>query len=249
LKEQMMTWQDRQLQLYAVAQQRESRVVDELRARIEERREKARAMTGRLDVSPEAIRTAAAKLEDLRTTLELDAAGGAARRKAIEEGIARIGDREEKRVKEDPAAVELDKVVKAREQMLERLQKAYEAAQVSAADVGQAQAAVAEAKARVAIRRSDVATATGGELLAQLNRELTMLSIDTLEKRVRLELIEKQLARLKDVPALLDGIEADQAALSRALVRLEAVIVQSQDLERRLASMRPPMFIVQRSEP
>jgi hypothetical protein len=70
-----------------------------------------------------------------------------------------------------------------------------------------------------------------------------------LEKRVRLDLIEKQLARLKDVPTLLDTIEADQAALTRALVRLEATTVQSQDLERRLASMRPPMLIVQRSEP
>src|SRR5260221_288239 len=143
LKEQQLQWQDRQVELRAVAQKRESQAVDELRARIEARRDKAREVTGRLDVSPEAIRTAAAKLEDLRTMLELDAVGGAARRKGIEEGIAKISDREEKRVKENPAVVELINVVKAREQSLDRVPKMYDASPTSAADLRLDESAVA----------------------------------------------------------------------------------------------------------
>jgi hypothetical protein len=253
LEQQFDAWRDRQVEMMHVEKDRQRGAVAELSDSIEDRRNKARAMTGRLDVSPDAIRATAAKLEDQRMTLELELAGAGARRKAIEERIAEISARGEKSVKEDEAAAQLEQVVKIREQSLELVRKQYQAgAAASVMDVSKEEAAVAEAKARVALRRSDVAAAAGGgELLGQLNRDLTMLSIDVLEKQVRVELIEKHLARLRDVPSLLDKIESDQAALGRARMKLEADQAQAEDMDRRLSTMRPPMVIVEtlRDEP
>jgi hypothetical protein len=252
LERQHADWRDRQVEMILVEKDRQMRAAQELAVHIEDRRNKARAMTGRLDVSPDAIRATAARLEDQRMTLELDLAGASARRKAIEERIAEISARGEKSVKSDEATVQLEQVVKVREQALDMARKAYQAgAGVTVLDMSKEEAAVAEAKARVALRRSDVAAAGGGELLAQLNRELTMLSIDVQEKQVRMELIEKQLARLRDVPSLLDSIESDQGALGRARMKLEAIQAQAEDMDRRLSAMRPPMVIVEtfRDEP
>jgi hypothetical protein len=246
LEQQFDVWRGTQLEMIHAEKDRQMRAVEELAAQIEDRRNKARSMTGRLDVSPDAIRATAAKLEDQRMTLELELAGSSARRKAIEERIAEISARGEKSIKGDEAAAQLEQVVKIREQSLDLIRKQYQAGSGAAMEVSKEEAALAEAKARVALRRSDVAAAAGGgELLAQLNRELTMLSIDVQEKQVRTELIEKQLARLRDVPSLLDSIESDQAALGRARMKLEAIQAQAEDMDRRLSAMRPPMVIVE----
>jgi hypothetical protein len=249
LEQQFADWRDRQVEMIQVERRRQMQAVEELAVRIEDRRNKARTMTGRLDVSPDAIRATAAKLEDQRMTLELELAGSSARRKAIEERIAEISARGEKGIKGDEATAQLEQVVKIREQSLALIRKQHEAGVVATVtEVSKEEAALAEAKARVALRRSDVAAAAGGgELLSQLNRELTMLSIDVQERHVRMELIEKQLARLRDVPSLLDTIESDQAALGRARMKLETIQAQAEDMDRRLSAMRPPMVIVETS--
>ncbi|MBA3272986.1 MAG: hypothetical protein H0T11_03820, partial [Chthoniobacterales bacterium] len=162
------------------------------------------------------IQDAAATMDAERQRLELENVGKTARRRAIEEHIAEQAARIAARVKEDPIAAELEKVVQAREVSVKRAQKLHESAAAPASDVSDAVATAAEARAKLLQRRLDAGTEVGGETLEALNRELTTLSIDLHEIEARFDFVKKELEKLSEATRALSDISYLEAAIAEA---------------------------------
>src|SRR5439155_14440151 len=109
-------------------------------------RAKLRDMTHRVDVSPETLRSAITRVEDERDKLSLDAEAMAVRRKAVEATIAKISKSAEEQMKSDRIAVELQKLVNAREAEVKRVQDLSVNKAVAQAELEAAEARLAEAR-------------------------------------------------------------------------------------------------------
>jgi len=189
-----------------------------------------RALTHRLDVSPEALQKAAAHLDEQLETLELDEVGSAARRKATEAAIKQEMDRVEKHANDDPVAAELQNVVKAREAQLQRLREMFKAAVVSQAEVEATAASIAEAKAKLAERQQSAVGGIDGESVASLRRDLLNLSIVEQERQARMQYLKMQQQRLSQAMDSLAGIQERKYDVDRARARVE----RAQDWAERL---------------
>lgn len=190
-------------------------------ATLEKSQQELRALTHRLDVSPEALQKAAAHLDEQLETLELDEVGSAARRKATEEAIKQEMDRVEKRVSADPVAGELQNVVKAREAQLERLKQMFKAAVVSQAEVDATAASIAEAKAKLAERQQSAVGGIDGESVASLRHDLLSLSILEQERQARMQYLKMQQDRLSQAMNNLTAIQERKYEVERARAQLQ----------------------------
>jgi chromosome segregation ATPase len=201
-------------------QEAESELQD-ARERLSHQEAVIREKTGRVDASLAPIREAIPKLEEQRQTLKLEVVGKQARQEALAKTIDRLAKSAEERTRSDPVAEELDKVVKLRIVALERMRKLRENAAVSEAEVAAAEVPIAEARAKLLERREAVAQASGGELLAALNRELSMISIDVAEAEAKLDSIEKLLKQFGSVQGELSDAEQARREWARASDRAE----------------------------
>lgn len=183
--------------------------------------------TSRVDVTHRSLETYANTLEQELDTLMLEHVGAQARTGSIEEAIAEQTARAQKQVTADEVAQELQKVVDARIKQFERTQQASRAAAVPTSAVDEAEANVAEARARLAERRQTMFATAGGDLLSALNRELLMLNIAEQERNAKIQYVKGQLDRIR--PSLnssraMDRLEQqsldifkDEQALRRAI--------------------------------
>jgi hypothetical protein len=204
--------------------------LDELRAAFRNVEHEIRQTTGRADVSVEAIRASVPKLDEERQTLKLQVIGKEARQAALAATIERLAKAAAERASGDPVAAELQKVVDAREQAVKMNQAAHEAASVSAREVADAEAVLAEARARLLERRDAVARASGGELLEALNRELATLSIDAAESQAKLAALDALLAKYVDAEELLgraDDVRRERQRREDALRKAESRLAEA----------------------
>lgn len=195
--------------------------VDKTRNELRRLEDQVREATGRIDATTEQVRAAAPKLEEERQALKLAVVGKQARLDAITQTIARLSKAAEQRAKDDAVAVELEKVVNAREVAYQRIKDLYGAGQAGMSELVQAEVPIAEARAKLLERRDAVAQNSGGELLSVLNRELAMVSIDVAEARAKLAALEEQLQRFDGVRDELDGAEQLRLTQTRLLRSLE----------------------------
>jgi chromosome segregation ATPase len=214
----------------------------ETQAQLQRRRAGLRDITHRVDVSPETLRGAITRLEDERDKLALDAESQAVRKKAIEQTIAKIAETAEKQMKTDRIAVELEKLVASREAEMTRMQKLAVAKTVSQAEVEAAEARVGEARVRLWERQEVVSRTAGGDLLADLNKELAMLSINMAESEARLDRLGKAVSDYSKAVDLIDELESAQASRQAA----EAARVDAEgrlaDRARGLREYGPPVI-------
>jgi len=148
----------------------------------------------------------AARMQEVED-VELKLVTQRARRDAIAEQVAKLGAAASQAATADPVVLELEKVVKLREQKLARAKMAAEAksastqAEVKAGllpvraaeeanaaatqQVADGEEGLALALAELAKQRQAASQAAGGSLLADLNKELTMLTIDLVETEAR----------------------------------------------------------------
>jgi hypothetical protein len=202
---------------------REKDEVDRARARLAEsqaqlqrRRAQLRDITHRVDVSPEALRAAITRLEDERDKLALDAESQAVRKKAIEQTIVKITGTAEKQMKTDRIVVELEKLVDSRDAEMKRMQQLAVAKTVAQAEVEAAEARVGEARVRLWERQEVVSRTAGGDLLADLNKELAMLSINMAESEARLDRLGKAVSDYAKAVDLIDELESAQTSRQAA---------------------------------
>jgi len=189
-----------------------------------------RSAIGRLDVSPETLQKAAARLDEQLESLQLEEVGSTARRRATEMAIKEEAARAEDRMKQDPVAAELQKVVAAREYQLKEAQSGHQAGMVSQADVRVAEVGLAEAKAKVAERQHAVFTGGDSETLATLRRDLLNLAIGDQERAARIGFLRQQRSQLsggiKDLPELQrrqEAVESSRRLLDRAEERVQMI--------------------------
>src|ERR1051325_9098337 len=135
------------------AVQRAEEHLDSARVKANAIRAEIRNATGRVEVSPEVLRASIASLDADKQRLSLELAGLSMRRKMLQEGVAKFGHDAEKAVADDAIVKELSKIIDARQSELARLRLLVSKAVASQADLGKAEADVAEAQVRLLERK------------------------------------------------------------------------------------------------
>jgi hypothetical protein len=165
-----------------------------------------------------------------------------ARQNAIAEQIARIGKEVATRTQDDPVAVELQKVVALREKALEKAQELRKKGVAPEQDVNDAEEHLALARAELAKQREAASQSAGGNLLADLNKEVVTLAVDIAEAEARREYLHKRLEQARDrkLLELADRYEREVAPqLSAAEQTLRDALAQQVQAEERLAQYCP----------
>jgi hypothetical protein len=131
-----------------------------------------------------------------------------ARRVALRDGIERLRKEVDQQRTEDQIANELRKLVKLREDDLARVQGLSKANTISHEELARTEAALSEARIRLAERQASLGKAGKGELLDRLSDELAIVSIDLTELEVQMSMASNQLRRYD--PANLDSKKLDE---------------------------------------
>ncbi len=216
--------------------------------RFEQLRAKVRELAHRTDVTPDTINQTLGKLEDEQQRLELDHAGKAARREALETQIARQSRMIEDKVNNDPILEELKKSVDLNEAKMEEVKKQVAAGLLPRDQANVSIIAAAEARARLLQRKRDAATEGGGETLEAFNRELLTLSIDLHELDARLEFINSRLPGLREArDAMGTLMEADRER-AMAFNAAESADEELKKVEKQTSASTPPKLVVLESE-
>jgi chromosome segregation ATPase len=210
-------------------------------------RDKLRDLTGRIDVSSDAIGAAVTRLETERQKLQLDALAKSARREALEQAIAESSQRIEQRVAADPIAAELQKVVDARQLRVDSLKKLAAAAATNQTEVSDGIAAAAEARAKLLQRRHDAAAESGGSALDGFNHELMTISIDSKELSAKLDYLKKQLDGLRQASDEEDSLKRLETDATQAHDGLDSASHRLRDIEQQIATRTPPHIVIKES--
>jgi hypothetical protein len=216
---------------------------EELRALEEELREQA----GRADLARHRIDATSHDLGKTRASLELKLAGAKAREAALVEQIAKIGRDIDKSLKESAVAAELQKVVEIREKEVVRVQQLVQRGVASSHDLDQPQEDLAHARAALAQYRESASEKVGGGLLAELNKQLVEVAIESAENEAELRGVEAQLSEIRGrkLLQLADRYEREvQLQLRFAEHALQELTAEQEALKRQLRSLRRPKVIV-----
>jgi hypothetical protein len=194
---------------------------DKLKARANAIAHDISAITGRADVSPEALHHAAAEMDDQYFNLQLDQAGSKARLDAILRESEELSQATTKASNEDPVGVELRKVVEVREMELQKAKGAQQAGAANDSDVQDAIARLAEAKARLASEKAQAALAAGGDTIIALRKQMVDLTIAQQDHDARLAFVTKEREKLTQGMQLLDEMQSllNQAEDVQSLLR------------------------------
>jgi hypothetical protein len=153
------------------------------------------------------------KLQQLRQEvqrLEIERNAKEARRQALTRAIDQQRVRAEAARQDDQIAKEMRKLVELRE-------NEYQQRKASGGTTSDLEAALAEARIRLAEREANVGKAGKGELLDRLTDELAMISVDTTDLELRLRQVQDELSQynLANIDAAkLDALVKDHPELS-----------------------------------
>lgn len=152
------------------------------------------------------------RIEQERFGIELDRASREAKRVALAEHIAHMSEQMQKQSAADPVVRELQEIVSTREKRLADTRKRFEAGAASAAEVDEATAQLAQARAEFLDRKANAASLQSN-VLNELNQELLRASIDSVEAETRAKLLQEKLTRLEQGLDFADRLEAIQDEL------------------------------------
>ena len=132
---------------------------------------------------------------------------------------------------QDAAATELEKVVASRQKEYDRFVKMQAAATVSQETVEDAAAQLAEAKARVAVRREQAVAAAGGDMLIALRKQLTDLNIAQQDRNARLKYLTQQREKLEKGLSYVDELQHAKAEANRFEQHIHVLEQQIRNLD------------------
>ena len=182
------------------------------------------AVTGRIDVSPDSLHAAAAKMDDQWEDLTMQDVADQARIKAITATIARLGDEATAAADSDSVVVELEKIVAVQQHALDQESERVKTGIVATADVDTATANLAEAQAQVALHRQEASAAAGGDTVAALKKELVDLAISQAERSAEMELLSQRREGMKKAMTLLEQVttlQSEEQSVQQTIDRLE----------------------------
>lgn len=182
------------------------------------------------------------QLQAQRRDLELERVAREARRTALERQLAENATRIKEAAKKDSTLLELGKVVEIRTQQLARIEQLSAAKSASDAEVAACREQLAQAQFQLAQQRQMVAARLGGEQMAELNSELTKLTIDDAEAEARLQFISTELEKTKALLSVADRYESEiNLPLPMARDALESSLRDQNKLKRILATFQKPV--------
>jgi hypothetical protein len=220
------------------------RAREQSRQRLVMIRTQLREITRRVDVSPDSLSAAITRAQDERDRLALDLEGQRVRREAIENTIAQTTKKAQAQIADDRIATELSKLVAKRENDLKRLQQLKAENNVSQAEVDNAEAQIGEARVRLWERQEAINRTTGGDLLADLTRELATLTINSMETEVRLKRLTDTVDRFEKATDLIDAMDFAQSAHQAATAAHIDAQSRLADRQRTLRQHQPPVVIL-----
>lgn len=191
--------------------------------RIAQLRAEIAQATGRVDVSPEGIRAAVEQLQAQQEKLMLDEAGAQGRREGLERAIKEYSAAATERASSDEAVKQLESVAALREAELKRKLQLQKVGAIAQDELSAAEAAVAQARADVAVAKHHAAGDTGpNSALDVWNRELMNLSIEQAERQARLNYIRDRLDKYNKIAASVDNLERVIGELRAIDTRVDA---------------------------
>jgi len=214
---------------------------------LKELRQKLRDLSGRSDVSPKTLMSALANMDDELQRLQLESLSKESRQKALEEQIAALTERVQKRIESDPIAAEFQKVVEAREERIKTTKQMYESGTASREEMSQAVAQAAEAKAKLLQQQRDSSAAAGGTALEAFNRELMTLSIDSRELEAKTKYLQERLPRLREAVELLDDYNRIQQRAADANSALDEALREQRNVRDSNREDRTPRVLLKES--
>jgi chromosome segregation ATPase len=221
--------------------------VHERLSKLQELQQRLYVDTWQADLSREGMLAEYRSLQKERVDLEAKLAAMNARQSALEEQVARIGREAARLAGEDPVALELEKVVKLREQKLERMKELVAAGKVTAAEAADVEEGVAQARAELAKQRQVASQAAGGALLGDLNKEVVSLMVNIAEAKARHEFVNQALDRYQ-IPELQDRADRYDREVAGELPGVrdaaERALAEQTRAGEELSSYRPPAVVV-----
>jgi chromosome segregation ATPase len=187
-------------------------------------------------------------MEEQRQEFQLESEAKAARMAALTENIAKLTKEVDEKVKNDAVAAELEKVVEARQQRVERIKQMVQVGQATAAELDEAMANVAEARARLMDRHGEAAERAGAGTAQEWNRELMAISVDTAELKARLDKLTERLDKFQSVADEVDQLDTQRQAREQAQQAMDQVKEQLAELKRQQQQIRGVRALVVHSE-
>ncbi len=136
--------------------------------------------------------------------------------------VAKMAEQIKQRSESDLVIAGLKRIVAARQLVLEDLRTKMKGSAVSQADVAKADADLAEAEVRLALRREEIARAQGDGEMERLIRQLRELSAEVTLDQTRIEVLDNQLGMLQRVLPEVD--EYDQR--TKRMLSIDRLIEQ-----------------------
>jgi len=174
---------------------------ESLRARERDYRSQMREICG---LSPENVMPVMLSLEKDRFALEIEVKLKSARKKDLADAIARETEGARQRGGADEISRHLEQIVEIRRRAVEVLEAARKINGAPESSVKSAQADLAEAEIRLALRKEELAKSRSEAAIEQLNRQLLDVSMEVAQDELRLALLQERLKSLAQAQGLLD---------------------------------------------
>jgi hypothetical protein len=200
---------------------------------------------GRTDLSRSSVRRQIVRLEELGRELAMEVTAGAAEIQALEKEIAEIGKNVAASVRDDPIAAELEKIVEYRKAEHRRLKEMAPTA-VTARELTDTEAKIAESRVQLLRRREEVTGAAGGNRMETLNRVLADKWVRHAEQKARLASITGSLDEFKarNLLAMADESSRLEPKLNSAEEAYDDLAGQKANLARQIRTLRQPAVTV-----
>jgi len=193
-----------------------------------ERRDIQRQILERCGLSPENAKPLLLSLERDRFNLQISLEPERAHVRILTKMVAEIAEQAKKRSESDRVTEGLKRIVAARRAIVEKLRTLAATGQATPLEADKAEAELAEAEVRLALRAEEIARSQGDGELDRLNRQLRERSNELLLKEVRLKELDHRLGNLQGVLNMVDEYNAVSE-------RLKTV---DQDIEQREEGLR-----------
>jgi hypothetical protein len=205
------------------------------------------AEAGWADLNRDVIANQARNLQDQIREAEMRLMTMNARQQAIQAQIAEIGKRAEQAAASDPVIDELQKALQIRQREAERFQVLFERGEVSDSELSDAMASIPRLRAEIAERREHAIHEHGGNLLGDLNQELSRLAVDRAELEAHLASLHQQMEQM-DAAKLMDLADRYEREVEINLDLAEHSVrqaaQQAAEIEQVAAQLREPSVVI-----
>ncbi len=177
--------------------------------------------------------------------LELELGGQEARRKAINEQIAKAQQQLDYRLNHDQVTRELGNILQMTEKELADEVAALGPQRAETAEaVRELQTRLVRARIELAQRREELGKQAGGGQLEQFTSELSRMAVDRAEKQAQLDILRQQFKEVRQQLAEASTFNPEAARICIAREAFDIATRQAVEWQTRLANLQPPMVTV-----